>query len=126
MHNTIIIYNTILYCNVVFKVSGSGEESSTHQLKGQHRLVPARQVGVHGHDDTVGDDSQDDQPLEGGPADEPHEQPPEGGRWQLERLHKQQGYLTAMRKQMRGNANCIGRRGSHTHYTFRAGHLRYF
>ena len=50
----------------------------THQLERQHGLVSVGEVGVHGHDDTVGDDGEDDAVLEGAAVDEPLHQPPDG------------------------------------------------
>ena len=50
----------------------------THQLEGEHGLVSVGEVGVHGHDDAVGDDGQDDAVLEGAAVDEPLHQPPDG------------------------------------------------
>ena len=46
----------------------------THQLEGQHGLVSVGEVGVHGHDDAVGDDGQDDAVLEQSAVDQPLEQ----------------------------------------------------
>ena len=50
----------------------------THQLEGEHGLVSVGEVGVHGHDDAVGDDGQDDAVLEGAAVDQPLHQPPDG------------------------------------------------
>ena len=41
------------------------------QLQGQDGLVLVGDPGVHGHDDTVGHDGDDDQPFEGRPGDKP-------------------------------------------------------
>ena len=41
------------------------------QLKGEDSLVSVGKVSVHGHDDTVGHDGQDDAVLERSAVDEP-------------------------------------------------------
>ena len=46
------------------------------QLQGEDGLVVAGDPRVHGHDDTVAHDGDDNEPLEGGPGDEPDKQSP--------------------------------------------------
>ena len=58
------------------------EDSHEHrlqllQLQGQDGLVVASDPGVHGHDDAVAHDGDDNHPLEGCPSDEPDKQSPE-------------------------------------------------
>jgi hypothetical protein len=45
-------------------------------LQGEDGLVPVGKVGVHGHDDAVGYDGEDDQILKRWPAHKPDEHPP--------------------------------------------------
>ena len=54
-------------------------ERSTY-LKGQYGLIPVGKVGVHGHNDTVGNDGEYDEVLERRPAHEPDEHSPEQNR----------------------------------------------
>ena len=42
----------------------------------ERNLVPSGQLVVQGHDNAVGDDGEDDGPLEDGPVHEPHGQAP--------------------------------------------------
>ena len=46
------------------------------QLQGQDGLVVVGNPGVHGHDNTVSHDGDDDQPFEGWPCHEPNKQSP--------------------------------------------------
>ena len=45
-------------------------------LECEDGLVAVGEVGIHGHDHTVGYDRQDDQVLERGPAHKPDKHPP--------------------------------------------------
>ena len=57
-------------------------EYKTHQFDGHDGLVVVGELVVQGHDHTVGHDGDDDDPLEGGPVDQPGHEPPHraGGR----------------------------------------------
>ena len=46
-----------------------------YQLQSEDRLVSIGEVGVHGHDDTVAHDGQDDAVLERSAVDKPLHQP---------------------------------------------------
>ena len=53
---------------------------TTHQLDGHDGLVIVGEFVVHGHDDTVGHDGDDDDPVEGRPVDQPsHHLPDRAG-----------------------------------------------
>ena len=53
----------------------------THQFYGHDGLVIVGQFVVHRHDDTVGHDGDDDDPVEGWPVDQPgHHLPDRAGR----------------------------------------------
>ena len=47
------------------------------QLQGEDGFVVAGNPGVHGHDDTVAHDGDNDEPFEGRPGDEPDKQSPD-------------------------------------------------
>ena len=50
----------------------------TCQFNGHDGLVVIGQLVVHGHDDTVGHDGDDDDPVEGRPVDQPSHHLPDG------------------------------------------------
>ena len=47
------------------------------QLQGEDGFVVTSNSGVHGHDDTVAHDGDDDEPFEGRPGHEPDKQSPD-------------------------------------------------
>ena len=49
----------------------------SYQFPGQFRLVPVGEGRLHGQDDAVGDDGDEDGVLEGRPLDQEHDEPPD-------------------------------------------------
>ena len=71
----------------------------THQLEGEHGLVSVGEVGVHGHDDAVGDDREYDAVLEGAAVDEPLHQPPDGvGGFEYEQAANKRDITSAVKR----------------------------